>query len=425
MTTLYLWDDATAELFAPFSLTRPVSELRAGALLIRERWERAFQLPVTAFVAAERLDHFDELGAPRAATLVPAGAIVANSRFAPSLALGAPVTPGTPGQGDGQDPPRAWRAGDRVAAVRLSRDVTAAELRAAGSLEALLAGGAGVGRPDGADRGEAERELDGRWLDAPWELIATLEAQLTDDILALAPSMDAVPTAGMTILGDHPVLVARGATIEPFVCIDATAGPVLVRPGATISSFTRLVGPSVIGEGSTVLGGRVACVAIGERCKVSGDVSHVVLLAYANKGHEGFVGHSYLGRWVNLGAGTTTSNLKNTYGPVSLWTPRGYRDTGMQFLGTLFGDHVKTGIGTCLSTGTVLGAGANVFGGGMPARAVAPFAWGSGEPYATYELGRFVAVAERVMARRGVALGERGRLHLRAVHDGRSTVDRS
>src|SRR5204863_9771343 len=101
---------------------------------------------------------------------------------------------------------------------------------------------------------------------------------------------------------------------------------------------------------------------------------------YANKGHEGFVGHSYLGKWVNLGAGTTTSNLKNTYGTVSLWTPSGTRNTGLQFLGTLFGDHVKTGIGLRLSTGTVIGTGANVYDA-MPPKAVAPFAWGSGAPY--------------------------------------------
>ena len=100
-----------------------------------------------------------------------------------------------------------------------------------------------------------------------------------------------------------------------------------------------------------------------------------MFVGHANKGHDGFVGHSVLGRWVNLGAGTTTSNLKNTYGTVALWTPGGVADTGLQFLGTLFGDHVKTGIGLRLTTGCVLGAGANVVDR-MPPKAVAPFAWG-------------------------------------------------
>ena len=103
------------------------------------------------------------------------------------------------------------------------------------------------------------------------------------------------------------------------------------------------------------------------------------MIGHANKGHDGFVGHSILGRWANLGAGTITSNLKNSYGTVTLRTSQGDRDTGMQFLGSLIGDHVKTGIGTRLTTGCILGAGANVFGSMMPPKLVPPFAWG--EPH--------------------------------------------
>jgi hypothetical protein len=154
-------------------------------------------------------------------------------------------------------------------------------------------------------------------------------------------------------------------------------------------------------------------------------MSNSIMIGHANKGHDGFVGHSYLGRWVNLGAGTITSNLKNTYGPVSLWTPHGMRDTGMQFLGTMFGDHAKTGIGTSLTTGTVLGAGANVFGAQSPPKAVPPFAWGTAPPYAVYRLDKFLQVAERVMARRHVTLTERARLQLAASHDARWTVEQS
>jgi UDP-N-acetylglucosamine diphosphorylase/glucosamine-1-phosphate N-acetyltransferase len=160
----------------------------------------------------------------------------------------------------------------------------------------------------------------------------------------------------------------------------------------------------------------VASSSIGDHCKVRGEFSSSVVLSHSNKGHAGFVGHSYLGRWVNLGAMTTTSNLKNTYGPVQLWTPTGLRDTGQQFLGTLFGDHAKTGIGTMLSTGTVIGAGANVFGANMPPRVVPPFAWGDGEPYDTYDVTRFLSVAERVMSRRDVQLSDKARKHLAEAH---------
>jgi hypothetical protein len=149
--------------------------------------------------------------------------------------------------------------------------------------------------------------------------------------------------------------------------------------------------------------------------QVHGEISASVVLGHANKGHEGFVGHSYLGRWVNLGAGTTTSNLKNTYGTVSLWTPRGVRDTGAQFLGTLFGDHAKTGIGLRLTTGSVVGAGANVYDT-MPPKAVPPFAWGGGAPYGTYRVDKLLDVTARAMARRKVELDGRGRELLRSAY---------
>ena len=146
------------------------------------------------------------------------------------------------------------------------------------------------------------------------------------------------------------------------------------------------------------------------------------MLVNSNKGHDGFVGHSYLGRWVNLGAGTITSNLKNTYGAVSLWTPSGMRDTGLQFLGTMFGDHAKTGIGVRLTTGCVVGAGANVFGGSVMPKVVPPFAWGSEPPFATYELDKFLISAERMMQRRGITLDERTRGQLSAAHVTRWTA---
>jgi UDP-N-acetylglucosamine diphosphorylase / glucose-1-phosphate thymidylyltransferase / UDP-N-acetylgalactosamine diphosphorylase / glucosamine-1-phosphate N-acetyltransferase / galactosamine-1-phosphate N-acetyltransferase len=208
----------------------------------------------------------------------------------------------------------------------------------------------------------------------------------------------------------------NGASVEPMVFFDTSAGPVLVREGASVHAFSRIIGPAVIGRKSSVVGGRVAAVSIGEVCKVSGEMSNTIMLGHSNKGHDGFVGHSYMGRWVNLGAGTTTSNLKNTYGAVPLWTPDGIRDTGQQFLGTMFGDHAKTGIGTQLNTGTVLGAGANVFGGEMPPKYVPPFSWGDREPYGEFEVEKFLKVAERMMARRHVTIGDGCREQLRKAH---------
>jgi UDP-N-acetylglucosamine diphosphorylase / glucose-1-phosphate thymidylyltransferase / UDP-N-acetylgalactosamine diphosphorylase / glucosamine-1-phosphate N-acetyltransferase / galactosamine-1-phosphate N-acetyltransferase len=225
----------------------------------------------------------------------------------------------------------------------------------------------------------------------------------------------------VTVLGEHPV-AAGGADIEPHVVLDATDGPIFILPGAHVQAFTRVSGPCFIGQDVTILGGDIRACSIGHVSKIRGEISGSIVLGYSNKGHEGFVGNSYLGEWVNLGAGTTTSNLKNTYGPVALWTPTGVRATGMQFLGTLFGDHAKTGIGTMLTTGTVLGAGANVFGTQMPPKAVAPFSWGEGEPYDLYKIDKFLESAAKMMARRKVTLTDGMRKQLTAAFDLRWSV---
>jgi UDP-N-acetylglucosamine diphosphorylase/glucosamine-1-phosphate N-acetyltransferase len=206
------------------------------------------------------------------------------------------------------------------------------------------------------------------------------------------------------------------STVEPYGVFDASAGPILVRRGSSIAAFTRIVGPCFIDEHCTIVGDRIANCSIGNTSKVRGEISSSIVLGHSNKGHTGFVGHSYIGRWVNLGAGTTTSNLKNTYGTVQLWTPGGVTDTGLQFVGTMFGDHVKTGIGTMLNTGTVLGVGSNVFGGSLHPKYVAPFSWGDGEPYSRFELPKFLDVARRVMQRRSVDLTDKAAECLSAIY---------
>jgi UDP-N-acetylglucosamine diphosphorylase/glucosamine-1-phosphate N-acetyltransferase len=396
VTALYLWDDERARRFAPFALTRPAGELRLGALLLRERWERAAGMAATGFVSAAHLADFEEAGAPGAADReLPAGALVVNARCAP--ALDARLV--------GER--RTWRCEGRVAAVRLPRPV---------SPSALLESGAELCAVAGLPSDEPGTALRGRWVDAVWDLVRLLPTQLTEDIHTLGAAADGATPAGLTVMGDAPVFVERGARVEPHTLADTGAGPVLIRRGATVRAFTRLEGPVLVGEDSVVESGRVAATVIGPGCRVHGEVSTTVFLGHANKAHEGFLGHSVVGRWVNLGAGTTTSNLKNTYGPVALWTPDGYADTGMQFLGTFFGDHAKTGIGVCLNTGTVMGTGANVYGRALPPRCVPSFAWGQEEPYATYDLPRFLQAAERMMARRQVTLGERERRQLAAAH---------
>jgi UDP-N-acetylglucosamine diphosphorylase / glucose-1-phosphate thymidylyltransferase / UDP-N-acetylgalactosamine diphosphorylase / glucosamine-1-phosphate N-acetyltransferase / galactosamine-1-phosphate N-acetyltransferase len=373
--SFFLYDDTRARTFQPFALTRPFGEMRAGAVVTRERWQRITGEDAGGHIVAAHLADYEESNAPPAVTdAVPAGAWLINSRFIPAL--------------DTRPEPGAvvWRCGGRYAAVRVPRALPVAELE--GGERALEAIG---GDQKGA-------EIRGRWVDEIWHLIRDLHHQLSEDL---------------SVLGSG---VEKGAQVDQMVTIDTSKGPVLVRRGAVVQAFTRLIGPCYIGEESIVSTDRIEGSAIGEHCKVHGELSASIILSYSNKSHDGFVGHSYLGRWVNLGAGTITSNLKNTYGSVQLWTPHGVRDTGLQFLGTFFGDFAKTGIGTRLTTGTVVGAGANVVDAGIAPKYVPPFAWeATGRP-GTYALPKFYEAAERQMRRRAQRLGAKARHQLAAAH---------
>jgi UDP-N-acetylglucosamine diphosphorylase/glucosamine-1-phosphate N-acetyltransferase len=389
MSLLFVEDPAARDFF-PFALTRPCCELRAGALLVRQRWETATGDKTLGFVGSTQLTHFDEPGAATFHTgSVPAGSIVVNSRCAIVLA-------------DLPSDATAWSCSGRLAAVRLRSAVDATDIAALdGTLDSLL----GDQKPV---------DVDGVWLDRVWDLVRHLPALLMLDTSYLGERMERANHPGLMNIGPHQTYIDRRAPVEPMVYFDASAGPILVRRGATVQAFTRLVGPCAVGEYSVVSGGKVAASSIGEHCKVNGEVSNSVFIGYANKGHDGFIGHSVLGRWVNLGAGTVNSNLKNNYSDVVLWTPGGLERTGMRFLGSFLGDHAKTAIGTRLTTGCVVGAGANVYGQGITPRYVPPFAWGLDDSE-KWELGAFLDTAQRAMKRRDVPLSEKARRQLTAA----------
>jgi UDP-N-acetylglucosamine diphosphorylase/glucosamine-1-phosphate N-acetyltransferase len=356
---------------------------------MRERWARVVGAPAEGTIVAPHCAAFEEDGAPTVTFDVPAGSIVANSRFA--IALDERL-------GDGD----VWTCDGRVVAVRASRAVPSGTI-AAGD----------VSLDDLAEGRTKKAVVRGRWLHNVWDLVTSLIDQLREDIGHLASTMTRASIPHATIIGDRSrVLVDASAIIEPHVVFDVTSGPILIGAGTSVRAFTRIVGPCAIGRSSNILGDRVHGCSIGDHCNIRGEISETVVLGHANKVHDGFVGHSYLGRWVNLGAGTITSNLKNTYGPVMFWTPAGLRDSGTLKLGTFFGDHAKVGIGMRLTTGTVVGAGANIYGSAMPPKYVPPFSWGEGDSLGTYRLDKFLEVTSRAMARRQVTLGDRGREQL-------------
>ncbi len=200
------------------------------------------------------------------------------------------------------------------------------------------------------------------------------------------------------IYNENNVYVGQGSCIEDFVVINAKKGPVYIEENVVVEAGSYLEGPLYIGKGCQISGARIRNASIGQQCRIGGEVSSSVFFRYSNKGHYGFVGHSYVGEWVNLGAGTTTSNLKNTYGEV--------RKSGLQFFGSIISDHVKTGIGSLLNTGTVIGFGANIFGTGLHNKDIAAFSWGSPERYEVCQKEKFFEIAGRMMQRRQIDLRE-------------------
>lgn len=401
MSEFYLYDDAAARAFEPFALTRPASELRAGAEIVRKRWDTAHGLKASGFIGAPHLASFEEEGAPPALCSdsdVTPGTIIANSRFVPAL------------QSVELDPKiKVWTNSGKVVAVRLNSSHHGSRFGEGQlSLEEL------------AQARAKSAEVPGRWIEHVWDFIGTLVEQLREDIPILGAALEVEQPRDCILIGEHPLFCEAGANVEPQVVFDVSAGPILVRRGAVIPAFTRVSGPCFIGEDAIIVGDRISSSSLGEVSKVRGEVSNSIVLGHSNKGHSGFLGHSYLGRWVNLGALTTTSNMKNTYGSVQLQTTAGLHDTRQQFLGTFFGDYSKTGIGTMLTTGTIVGAGANVFGTDVPPKSVPPFAWGADD---RYDIGKFLKVAERMMARRHVALGDGAKEMLRAAYGEAVTSD--
>ncbi|HET6577011.1 MAG TPA: putative sugar nucleotidyl transferase [Gemmatimonadales bacterium] len=375
MTALYLLEpEPPGAAWAPFAGVRPIAELRAGAWRVRERWEAACETQTTAILGAH-VEGFHEGDEPpvRPPGAVDGPAVIGAAWFAPT--------------------------GDRIGT-----------LEGSGAPRRLTHCGATVGWLVGAgerwqgphEQGEG-LEVDGLLLRGAFDLVTALERFLGED----CADFRAAPTTGVPegslVLGDAGNVIVMGAAVEPGVVFDVRHGAVVLEAGVEVRHGTRLEGPVFAGRNTKVLGGFVRASVFGPECRIRGEIAASVFLGYANKSHDGFVGHSVVGHWVNLGALTTTSNLKNTYGAVRL-EPNGERiETGRQNLGTLFGDHAKTAIGTMLATGTVVSAGANVFGPPTPPRYVPPFAWGSAGGERLTPDG-FLRIAERVMSRRDVAL---------------------
>lgn len=258
----------------------------------------------------------------------------------------------------------------------------------------------------------------------PWDILADLRATVAHDISRVPHMPDALMVHDLaTIVGDHPVQAHASAVIGAGVVFDASDGPILIQENAAVRHGAVIIGPASIGAGSVVADRALlkAGTVIGHRCKVGGEIGNTVFQSCANKVHDGHLGDSWVGKWANLGAGTTNSNLLNTYGEVVVRTevdgPR--RRTGLTFCGAFIGDHAKLAIGTRLMTGTVIGTGAMVATSTPPPTTVPRFAWITDDGERIYRLDKFMGVAETVMGRRGKTMSAEYARAVEGIHSAR------
>jgi UDP-N-acetylglucosamine diphosphorylase/glucosamine-1-phosphate N-acetyltransferase len=238
----------------------------------------------------------------------------------------------------------------------------------------------------------------------PWDLIYANGDEIVSDIslLKMRHHFDGRIDQNVNFLGKEDIYLSAGSRLMPGVTINAENGPVWIDQNATVMPHAVLEGPLYLGKNSTIKTGAKIWenTTIGPMCKVGGDVEESVILAYSNKQHEGFLGHAYLAEWINIGADTNNSDLKNNYGEITVFLNGFPVNTGKQFLGLIMGDHSKTAINTMLNTGTVVGVNCNVFGSGFPPKFIPSYSWGGEVELREYQFEKAIETARSAMKRR-------------------------
>lgn len=390
MRNIILFDDESRVQMLPLSYTRPVAELRTGIFTIRERWEKLLKSKAS-YITAEYLGQRYPMVLEDDNTVIN-GAVMPNDKLVKLI--------------EQLDPNEALMDDGNLIAARLNRS----------QFERLI-------------RDESIDEISGLelsdtpfiQLNYPWDLFLYLRATIEYDynLITRGRTSQRLPSNNQVIAGDN-IFLEEGAQVSCAI-LNAQSGPIYIGKNVHIMEGAIIRGPVTIGEGSTIkMGAQIyGPTAIGPDCKVGGEVKEVVILGHSNKAHDGFLGNSIIGEWCNLGAGTTVSNLKNNYSTVRMWDygTKSMRDTGIQFLGLVMGDHSKSGIQSTFNTGTIVGVGANLFGDGLPPKFVPSFSWGGASGLTTHRIDEALNTAKRVMARRDIAFSEEDDAILRKVFD--------
>lgn len=257
--------------------------------------------------------------------------------------------------------------------------------------------------------GIPEEKIEIDTVDFIWDLIKNNGSRLREDFKYISTtgiSEEARLFRSANLVNKDDVVIERGSIIKPGVVLDASNGPIYIGKEVEIFPNSVIEGPVFIGDNSKIKSCAVISenVSIGRVCKIGGEVEESIIMPFSNKQHSGFLGHSYLGSWINLGADTNCSDLKNNYGTVKVHLPDRQVDTGLQFLGLIMGDHSKSAINSMFNTGTIAGFSCNIFGSDFPDKFIPSFSWGGKEKMETYDINKSIDTAKKVMQRRKVSM---------------------
>jgi UDP-N-acetylglucosamine diphosphorylase/glucosamine-1-phosphate N-acetyltransferase len=381
---LVLADDQHRDHLLPFTFTRPVADLRVGILTIRRKWEilLGFQPDSSASLTRSYLSLKYPSGSDSNCLFVNGALLPDESvlRMIQSLKLNQQLI---------------WQ--DRVLAAMLHRDMLSGAdfLRLVNGAEPVHY----IGAPSLIQR--------------PWDIFTMNDVALRSDFTLITRNRRSEKISG-TNQTNKPddIFIEPGAKVECAI-LNAATGPIYIGKDAEVMEGAMIRGPFALGEQAVIkMGAKIyGATTIGPGSKVGGEVSNSVIFANSNKAHDGFLGNSVLGEWCNLGADTNNSNLKNNYSEVKVWNyvQNDFTGTGLIFCGLFMGDHSKCSINTMFNTGTLVGVFANIFGAGFPPKFVPNFSWGSDQGGEMFMIDKALNLAEKVMARRNIAISDADR----------------
>lgn len=374
------WED-----FLPLTFTKPISELRCGILTFAERWEKLLDIRDKRYITEEYLEvKYPRYEKKESLLIVP--------NFLPTEKV--------------LDQIKNLQFGE---ALVYENELLVAKI----NLE-------NFGLHQIEKMTDIEEEL--TVFKHPTDLFSFNEKAINFDFDLLTNGRISQPLSETNgFLGNkEDIFIEEGAEIE-FANINAKTGKIYIGKNAEVMEGCNLRGPIALCEGAKFnLGAKIyGATTIGPYSKIGGEVNNIVVQGYSNKGHDGFVGNSVVGEWCNFGADTNSSNLKNNYSEVKLWSykHKKFVGTGLQFTGVIMGDHAKTAINTQLNTGTIIGVAANIFKTGFPPNLVDNFSWGGMRGDEKFTINKVYEVAEKMMNRRKISLTQADKDILRYIFE--------